>query len=447
MVFYCINCTSFWCLLLMLISYSNGADYVIKTSWDNATLDSAEQIKINLENYDGKSFKIVIEAPFYDDPPPDTPGDPGESKWRLWDFELVKIFFMNNLHQYIEIELGAWGHHFVLLLNGYRHTVQFGMLINYNADRIGKRWNGTAIIPLSYLPTNTSKMNMYSFHGLSDKRVVNALYPVSNNPPTGLDDHRIEAYQPFDVTVLPAEQTGSTSSVWSDAIQGIRSFKIASSWNGKALSPSESVDLHIQLDASSRNLVLNVSAPFYDDRAPEEANGGPFADLYNYEVVHLYLLSYPDFKYVEIELGPWGHYLVVFWNGYYNKVGNLVSLLKYTVNRNASRWTGSALIPLIYLPPKVYLMNAHSSHGVDAKRQWNSLYPVPSNSNQTSPDYHALKYYKFIDITELYPENDDPKCSQIWQDLNVCQTSAVQSPTSAVGIVLFNVAFVLLFNM
>lgn len=80
-----------WCCKIFpLIS---GADYVIKTSWDNATLDSAEQIKINLENYDGKSFKIVIEAPFYDDPPPDTPGDPGEPKWRLWDFECKYIIF------------------------------------------------------------------------------------------------------------------------------------------------------------------------------------------------------------------------------------------------------------------------------------------------------------------------------------------------------------------
>jgi hypothetical protein len=60
----------------------------------------------------------------------------------------------------------------------------------------------------------------------------------------------------------------------------------------------------MQVDTSSTNLILNVSAPFYNDRAPEKANRGPFADLYQYEVVHLYLLSYPDLKYLEIQLGP-----------------------------------------------------------------------------------------------------------------------------------------------
>ena len=60
----------------------------------------------------------------------------------------------------------------------------------------------------------------------------------------------------------------------------------------------------MQIDASNTNMILNISAPFYNDRAPEKATGGPFATLYAYEVVHLYMLSYPDLKYVEIELGP-----------------------------------------------------------------------------------------------------------------------------------------------
>lgn len=124
-------------------------------------------------------------------------------------------------------------------------------------------------------------------------------------------------------------------------------------------------------------MILNVSAPFYNDPAPEKTNGGPFADLYKCEVVHLYLLGYPDLKYLEIQLGPyvfryqitkrgnsicfniifatcrWGHYLVVFWNGYYNKVGSLDSPLKYSFNRFGSHWNGSATIPLTYLPPRV----------------------------------------------------------------------------------------------
>ncbi|XP_046655409.1 uncharacterized protein LOC124348996 isoform X2 [Daphnia pulicaria] len=426
---------------------TNAAEYVIKTSWNNMTIDSSDQVIINLEKHDAKSFKIVVQAPFYDDPPPNTPGDVGEPKWGLWDFELVKIFFLNDLHQYIEIQLGAWGHHFVLLLNGYRHTIRFGMLINYKADRSGKRWNGTAIIPLTYLPVNASKLNVFSYHGSRDKRVVNALYPVENIATAELDDHKLPSFQPFDRTVLFTEHFEAMSSVWTDALQGIRSFQIATSWKGKELLSNETVDLHVQLDASLTNLILNVSAPFYNDPAPEKTNGGPFADLYKYEVVHLYLLGYPDLKYLEIELGPWGHYLVVFWNGYYNKVGSLDSPLKYSFNRFGSHWNGSATIPLTYLPPRVYAMNAHSTHGADEKRQSNSLYPVPEGSNQSSPDYHNLKNYKFVDLTELYPGNDDTKCSQTWQALNVCPNSAVQSQTGIISLVILNAILVLLLNM
>ncbi len=62
------------------------------------------------------------------------------------------------------------------------------MLINYKADRDGKRWKGTAIIPLSYLPVNASKLNVFSYHGSRDKRVVNALYPVENIATAELDE-------------------------------------------------------------------------------------------------------------------------------------------------------------------------------------------------------------------------------------------------------------------
>jgi len=72
------------------------------------------------------------------------------------------------------------------------------MLINYKADRSSKRWNGTAIIPLTYLPVNASKLNVFSYHGLRDKRVVNALYPVENIATAELDEyvmfHTLAAY-------------------------------------------------------------------------------------------------------------------------------------------------------------------------------------------------------------------------------------------------------------
>ena len=56
----------------------------------------------------------------------------------------------------------------------------------------------------------------------------------------------------------------------------------------------------------------------------------------------------------------WGHYLVAFWFNYYNSVGNLQSQITYVAERNETRWSGKATIPLSYLPPKV--ISYHQIH-------------------------------------------------------------------------------------
>lgn len=47
---------------------------------------------------------------------------------------------------------------------------------------------------------------------------------------------------------------------------------------------------------------------------------------------------------------------------------------------NNQSWQGVAIIPATFLPPNVTKMNAYAIHGVDEKRVYESLYPVPYNS-------------------------------------------------------------------
>lgn len=42
-------------------------------------------------------------------------------------------------------------------------------------------------------------------------------------------------------------------------------------------------------------------------------------------------------------------------------------------------WTGSAEIPLDYLPPKTSLFNAYAIHVSDPNRHYEALYPVPQD--------------------------------------------------------------------
>ena len=84
-----------------------------------------------------------------------------------------------------------------------------------------------------------------------------------------------------------------------------RLLQIKHTWDGKPLAANEVVNLSLSVDVSTSNMILNVSAPFYNDLKPNRPGGGPFIDLWKrHEVVHLYLLSWPDLKYLEIELAP-----------------------------------------------------------------------------------------------------------------------------------------------
>lgn len=63
------------------------------------------------------------------------------------------------------------------------------MQINYAAARKDKMWEGSAIIPIAYLPPRVTKMNIYAFHGSGSKRIVEALYPVAFKQGATVDEY------------------------------------------------------------------------------------------------------------------------------------------------------------------------------------------------------------------------------------------------------------------
>lgn len=69
----------------------------------------------------------------------------------------------------------------MLLHKSYRNPIQMGLLIRYSATRTNNKWQGEAVIPIDYLPSNVSKINAYAFHGTGDNRVAEALHPVAKD--------------------------------------------------------------------------------------------------------------------------------------------------------------------------------------------------------------------------------------------------------------------------
>jgi len=126
-----------------------------------------------------------------------------------------------------------------------------------------------------------------------------------------------------------------------------------------------------------------VDAPFHGDPPPAAAPG-PVDRLWDYEVVELFLLG-EDERYLEIELGPGGHHLVLALAGRRELVASGLPL-DFAAHIDGARWSGRASLPLHRLPPGLRAANAYAIHGTGPARRHLAAHPVPG----PLPDFHRL---------------------------------------------------------
>lgn len=161
-------------------------------------------------------------------------------------------------------------------------------------------------------------------------------------------------------------------------------LEILRDWRGEPIAEAERVRLELLLDHDS--LVIDVAAPMHDDPAPHGPPGS-FDGLWRHEVVELFLLGDDD-RYLEVELGPWGHYLVLELAGRRNVVAS-GRAIDYRVRRGRTGWTARAVVPATWIPEPVGLGNAYAIHGPAAQRRHRALHPVPG----AEPDFHRLECF------------------------------------------------------
>lgn len=174
-------------------------------------------------------------------------------------------------------------------------------------------------------------------------------------------------------------------------------YNIRTTWNNQSIPHDQHVSVHLSYH---KDLKITVRAPFYDDpKLPDMTDHpGTFDKLYNYEVVEVFLLG-DDEKYLEIELGPKGQYLLLQLQGYRNVTQNYVELQSYHSHISGKHWHGTAVVANDKLPPNISHFNAYAIHGSDDERIYLSLFPAPENSsNYTQPDFHRLELFEPISI-------------------------------------------------
>jgi hypothetical protein len=147
----------------------------------------------------------------------------------------------------------------------------------------------------------------------------------------------------------------------------------------------------LRLDGGPGALEIRVDAPFFGDPAPAAA-AGPLMGLWDYEVAELFILGDDD-HYTEIELGPFGHHLVLRLHGRRNPVEACLPL-DYQVHREGARFFGLARLDRALLPKGPHRVNAYAIHGVGAERRYLAWEPVPGEE----PDFHRLECFRPVTL-------------------------------------------------
>jgi hypothetical protein len=167
-------------------------------------------------------------------------------------------------------------------------------------------------------------------------------------------------------------------------------FEVQGTWDGKPLEADEFARIGLSIDHAGAALLLTVDAAYYADPAPD-ARPGSVDGLWDFEVVELFLVG-ADERYLEIELGPHGHFLGLCLEGRRNVIEAGIPI-EFSVDRSAHRWKGEARISLDWLPRPIRAANAYAIHGVGRTRRYLAAHPVPGDF----PDFHRLEF--FVPIT------------------------------------------------
>ncbi|MDP6935176.1 MAG: hypothetical protein QGG40_19810 [Myxococcota bacterium] len=175
---------------------------VIDRTWDGLPLPPEAHASVTLA-FSLEGLEVFVDAPFHGDPVP--PGAEGPT-WGLWEYEVVELFLSGPGDRYLEVELGPWGHHLVLQLEGCRNIVARELPLVLRTRRAGERWTARAHVDVGVLPPAPHRVNATRIHGVGTARRYLSAVDLPGPKP---DFHRIECFVP--VTLSPsreAEQTG-----------------------------------------------------------------------------------------------------------------------------------------------------------------------------------------------------------------------------------------------
>lgn len=130
-------------------------------------------------------------------------------------------------------------------------------------------------------------------------------------------------------------------------------------WDG-TLCPDERLHAEIWVTKVAKGLRIRVMAPELENqKIPDAARESRVDELWNYDVVELFFVG-KDGKYLEVELGAGGHYLILGFKGVReleNDYKEFVTDIRYSQSVPGT-WQSGITIPWEMLPKELASFNA-----------------------------------------------------------------------------------------
>jgi len=165
-------------------------------------------------------------------------------------------------------------------------------------------------------------------------------------------------------------------------------LEVGHSWDGRPLPHDERAVVQVHgLAPDAEEVRIDLVAPFAAD-PPPFAPPGPVDQLWGYEVVEVFVVG-ADGAYTELELGPYGHHLLLQLRGVRDVSAKLLPVA-FEARRAGDRWAGSARVERALFPSEPVAVNAYRIHGVGAARRYEAHAPVPGDG----PDFHRLEHFR-----------------------------------------------------
>lgn len=146
------------------------------------------------------------------------------------------------------------------------------------------------------------------------------------------------------------------------------------------------VRLAARVELGPETFTVTVAGPL-TEMPPPAAPPGRVEGLWRHDVIEVFLLGADD-RYLELELGPHGHFWLLSLTGCRNIVGELAPL-EHAWRHDGARFEASMRLPAAALPPGLRAVNVTCILGPE--RFHGSLVPLPGER----PDFHQLARFHF----------------------------------------------------